>query len=57
MELNFNLLKSIVETPGVSGFEDEIRKLLHKEISKYVDKVSIDTMGNLHAFKKGQEYW
>ncbi|PLX04779.1 MAG: endoglucanase [Marinilabiliales bacterium] len=54
MKINFKLLKSIVETAGVSGFEGRIRKLIQKEIEQYVDDVSIDNMGNLIAFRKGE---
>src|SRR6056297_424364 len=47
-------LKQISETPGASGFESEIRKLLKADVSKVADKVWTDNMGNLIAFKKGK---
>jgi len=51
---NFNLLKKISETPGVSGFEKEIRNLIIREITPFVDSVSIDNMGNVTGFRKGK---
>ncbi|MBN2520971.1 MAG: M42 family metallopeptidase [Bacteroidales bacterium] len=55
MNLNFSLLKQISETPGAPGFEDEIRKLIIKEIKGTIDKYSIDNMGNIVAFRKGEK--
>jgi len=51
--MDINLLKKLSETPGVSGFETEIREVIKKEISKYADKITEDTLGNLIALKKG----
>ena len=53
MALNIKLLKNISETPGVSGFEQKIRELVIKEVSSLVDEVSVDNMGNVTAFRKG----
>ncbi|MDI6721191.1 MAG: M20/M25/M40 family metallo-hydrolase [Candidatus Aenigmarchaeota archaeon] len=47
------LLKSLIETDGISGYEHEVRNLIQREISKYVDRTFIDKMGNLIAVKKG----
>lgn len=55
MELNIELLKKISETPGTSGFEDRIRKLIVSEVGSLVDNVSVDNMGNVIAFRKGAE--
>jgi endoglucanase len=49
------LLKKLIETNGISGYEQEIRKMVQKEISQYVDKTFIDKMGNLIAVKKGRK--
>lgn len=54
MEINFDLLKRISETPGVSGFEKRIRNLIMDEIKDHVDSMSIDNLGNLVAFRKGK---
>ena len=53
MEINLPLLKKICETPGISGFEDQIRELIKKEIKSYVDDISIDNIGNLIIKKLG----
>ncbi|HHS95704.1 MAG TPA: M42 family peptidase [Phaeodactylibacter sp.] len=52
--INVALLKKICETPGAPGFEQRIRQLIIKEVSPYVDEVSIDPMGNVIALKKGK---
>ena len=51
--MNIPLLKLLSETPGAPGFEDKIRELVIKEITPYVDSVSVDNMGNVTAFRKG----
>jgi putative aminopeptidase FrvX len=53
--VDVQLLKEICETPGAPGFEKRIRDLVLREVEPLVDKVSIDTMGNLVAFRKGKE--
>lgn len=47
------LLKSLSEAIGVSGAEDEVRKLILDAIKPHVDDVRVDTMGNIIALKKG----
>ncbi|MFH2140817.1 MAG: M42 family metallopeptidase [Bacteroidota bacterium] len=54
-KVNFELLKKISETPGVSGFEKEIRKLVIQEVTPYCDSISLDNMGNITAFRKGKK--
>ncbi len=55
MSLNIKLLKEICETPGVPGYEQKVRNLVLREVKKLADKVSIDNMGNVTAFKKGKK--
>jgi len=52
--LNVDLLKRLSEANGVPGFEKEVRNLIEKEVSPYVDSVSTDNFGNLIATKKGR---
>lgn len=47
-------LKELVETPGVSGNESEIREKIRNEVEKEVDSIEVDNMGNLIA-RKGEE--
>ncbi|MBI2578830.1 MAG: M42 family metallopeptidase [Candidatus Aenigmarchaeota archaeon] len=48
------LLKRLVDAGGISGNEAEIRAVINKEILKYVDETSVDSVGNLIAHKKGK---
>ena len=48
-----DLIKKLVEAYGPSGFEDQMRDLIRPEVEPYVDEISVDAMGNLIAFKKG----
>jgi len=45
------LLKKLCEARGISGFEDEIREIMKKELSKY-GEVEVDRFGNVIC-KKG----
>lgn len=45
------LLKELVETPGVSGDESQIRELIREKAEKHADDVEVDNMGNLIARK------
>ena len=47
------LIKKLVEAYGPSGFEDQVRALVHEEIKDLADEISVDPMGNLIALKKG----
>jgi endoglucanase len=42
-----NLLKTLCETWGPSGYEHHIRKLIQAEVAPFVDDMRIDPMGNL----------
>jgi endoglucanase len=54
MSINVALLKACCEVPGISGFEQQVRELITKELNGAVDKLYTDHMGNLVAFKKGK---
>ena len=45
--MDINLLKKLVEAPAISGAEKNVRDVILKEIKPYVDKVSVDKIGNL----------
>lgn len=47
------LLRKLSNAPGISGFEDEVRNLMIKELEDHVDEISVDPLGNLIAVKKG----
>jgi putative aminopeptidase FrvX len=43
------LLKTLTETFGPSGYEDEVRKVISKEIKSLTDETKVDALGNLIA--------
>jgi endoglucanase len=47
------LLKKLAEASGVSGNEKEVRDLIIAEIKPYADWVRVDKIGNIIAYKKG----
>ncbi len=51
--VNIPLLKKISETPGISGFEYQIRELVKEEIKDFCDEMYTDAMGNLVVLKRG----
>ena len=51
------MLKALCNAFGVSGCEDEVRKLILAEISDYCDSIETDSMGNLICFKKGSSIY
>jgi endoglucanase len=52
-ELNFELLKRLCETPGVSGREEQMRQLVIDELRPLTDSIEIDRMGSVIATKRG----
>ena len=48
------LLEKLCNLDGVSGNEGAVRDFLKAEITPYADKIKVDSMGNLLAFKKGE---
>ncbi|AMQ19299.1 lysyl aminopeptidase [Thermococcus peptonophilus] len=52
--VDIELLKKIVEAPGVSGFEFlGIRNVVIEALKDYVDEIKVDKLGNVIAHKKG----
>ncbi len=45
------LLKELVETPGVSGDEHQIREVIREKVEEHADEIEVDDMGNLVARK------
>ncbi|HEX9122218.1 MAG TPA: M20/M25/M40 family metallo-hydrolase [Actinomycetota bacterium] len=52
-ELDLSLLERLCAVPGVSGREEAVRRLVRAELEGLVDEVSVDTMGNLVAVRRG----
>lgn len=53
LESSLIYLEKLTELAGVSGSEENVRDYIKKEIEKYVDNITIDSVGNLIAYKKG----
>jgi len=52
--VDFELLRKIVEAPGISGYEFlGIRDVVVEALREHVDELKIDRMGNVIAHKKG----
>ncbi|MEK6835626.1 MAG: M42 family metallopeptidase [Nanoarchaeota archaeon] len=49
-----DLLEQLLNAFGVSGSEENIRKIIVKAIRKYVDDIHVDKLGNLIAHKHGK---
>ncbi len=47
------LLKELTDINAVSGNEDRLREYIYSAAQKYADQVTIDSLGNVIAFKKG----
>ncbi len=47
------LLEKLSNAHGISGHENDIRKIMEEEIRPYVDEIRTDRMGNLIGTKKG----
>ncbi|MGZ9226154.1 MAG: M42 family metallopeptidase [Anaerolineales bacterium] len=46
------LLQTLTETFGPSGYEDEVRTIVRREVEALADEVRVDTLGNLIARKR-----
>lgn len=53
MQTNTEFLKRLCGTFSPSGSEENVREVIEKEISPYVDETYTDALGNLIAHKKG----
>lgn len=49
------LLRDLCTLDGVSGYEDEVRAYIEKQVRPYADEVIEDSIGNLIVFKKGEK--
>ncbi len=43
------LIRKLVETPGPSGYETQIRNALREEVEALADEITVDNLGNLIA--------
>ena len=47
-----DLLEELLNAFGVSGSEENVRKIIIREIKKNFNKIYVDKLGNLIAHKK-----
>lgn len=48
-----NLLQELSEAFGPSGYEKEVRQVLRRAIEGSADRLWVDALGNLHAYRAG----
>lgn len=53
--LDYELLKKLCMTNGISGDEGRVRQIILDEIKLYADEITTDQMGNIIVFKKGEK--
>lgn len=53
--MNNSLLKELCLTSGISGDESSVRGIVLAEIKDYADKITVDNLGNILVFKKGNK--
>jgi len=52
--MDFNLLKELCESAGVSGREDQLRYMVKDALFPLVDTIDVDVMGNVIGHKRGK---
>ncbi len=52
-KIDFSLLKTLTQLPGLSGREEAVRKHLKDLLSPHADEVRVDVLGNLILTKRG----
>ncbi len=55
MALNEALLKRLIETPSVSGREEQQREIAREEFGSLTDEVRTDTLGSVIGTKRGSD--
>lgn len=52
-KLDFSILKTLTQLPGISGREEAVRSYLQELLVPHADEIRTDALGNLICFKKG----
>ena len=55
MALNEDLLRRLIETPGVPGREEQQREIAREELGSLTDEVRTDSLGSVIGTKRGRE--
>lgn len=51
----FNRIKRLTEIQSVSGFEENMREVMTKEMTPLVDKIEYDGLGGVFGIKKSKK--
>lgn len=51
---SFDILKRLCRVKATSGSERTVRDIILSEIKNYADKIQVDALGNIIAYKKGK---
>lgn len=54
VELNWELLKQLCETPGVPGHEEQVARVVWDTIQPLVDELRVDSLGNIIGTRRGR---
>lgn len=50
--MNLDLMRRLVDTPGLSGFEDAVQAIVYAELEPHADEIWRDRLGNVIAVKR-----
>ncbi len=53
MAKNLDFLKKMLTVPGLTGFEESVRKIIEEAWSPLTDELSVSKLGSLHGFCQG----
>lgn len=54
--MNRQRLERLTQTPGPSGYEDEIRAVIAEELQDHVDEMRTDALGSLVGLRRGADH-
>ncbi|MCS7050621.1 MAG: M42 family metallopeptidase, partial [Thermomicrobium sp.] len=54
MELDWELLRRLCETPGIPGQEERVATVVREALARLVDHVQTDALGNLIGLRRGR---
>ncbi len=55
MNNNISLLRELCDAIGVSGYEDDVRRIVEERVRPHVDEMRTDALGNLIAIKRAAD--
>ena len=55
MEKSIKIFEELTTLDATSGFEQEVRNYLEKNLEKYADEIKFDNLGGIYAIKKSKK--